>query len=65
MTAKAQLADLAARLRLSADLYRRNANTQDRDSINVECLADLPEDEAAVSLEKLKKMRPKWFVLAN
>ena len=61
MNSSARLKEIAEKLRVSANAYRKNADTQDREAIHVEILAELPEDEAATALTELMRVRPKWF----
>lgn len=61
MSAKKTLDDLAAKLRKSGDLYRTNANKQDRAACSIEFLAEQDEDVAAQALELVMKQYPRWF----
>lgn len=61
MSAKAALKAVVERLRKSADLYRENANRQDKQAVLVECLEDLDEPRAQEALKRLMEEKPQWF----
>lgn len=61
MNAKEQLEGLSKRLRISADVFRDRANTQDRHACYVDVLASTDEIGAAKSLAYLMLHMPSWF----